>query len=198
MIVAFMAFFVTAMIASAGVFLMLAGRAVAHVQVKLLDYGFRIRSRLDLDDDWEVVAFWKRDVRDKHVTYFCEGHTGRIGAVAASDFHGLLGDRNGLAILTKSRDLNLAILGHEKLQMGFHFLNDLAPVWTGFGFFMSFLRVFGVVVSFMAFFFGDQGSGSSEGDCQDGGRECCFVCYCFLFHMVVLFSRYFFLICRSD
>ena len=59
-------------IAGAGIFLVVAGGAVAEVQVEFLQNRFAF-ARLDLDDDGKVVSSGKRPIGNQDRPFFGEG-----------------------------------------------------------------------------------------------------------------------------
>src|SRR5690606_22907969 len=128
-----LALLVVAVVADAGVFLVVAGGAVGEVQVESFEDGLGVGGGLDLDDDGEVVAFGEGNVGDEDVALFLEVHPGGVGAAAAGDLDGLLADGHGSAFVVQSGDLDFAVVGHEELQVRLDSVEHSAAVGAGLG-----------------------------------------------------------------
>lgn len=176
-------------IAGAGILLVRALGALDKIEIELLGYLFRLRSRGDCDDNREVVAFRKRDVGDKDVALFSELHPGRVGAVPSDDADLLGGDGLEFLIVADRGDAYFAIVGHEELEVRFDRSEEASSVRSVLNagvivvviVAVFFLFVFGVVVVFfivrvigvigvIGMFFFRAGDGG-ESKCRGGEEE---------------------------
>ena len=123
-------------LADAGVFLVLAGRALFEVQVELLIDGLRLRVGLDAHGDREVVAFGQRVAGDELAAVFLELELRGLAAVAGGDGDDLAAELGGFQVFGQRGDFDFAVLGDEELQMGFDGGDDFAAVRAGGCFFV--------------------------------------------------------------
>ena len=145
-VVAFMTFCFTSMIAGAGVFFVGASGANVEVQVELLDDGLSVGRDLYLDDDGDVVAFGEGFVEDERFTVFSEAHAGRIGTVSSDDADGLFCHGDGFALVIDRRDFDSAIFRDKEFQVRIHSGEDTSAVGASdfFGMVVVFVVVLGV------------------------------------------------------
>lgn len=176
----FMAFFLAAVGASAGVFRIFAGWAVAEVEGELFDHCLGVRRGFDLDDDWQVVAFRKRDVGDERVAVLGEAHAGRVRAAAAGDSDALLAERNGFARVIDRCDLHLAVRGDKELKVGLDAGEDATAVRAGdlLGLISVFVIRMFLVIGVVMILFGQDGACETDYEGRRKGGEV-LVCFCF-------------------
>jgi hypothetical protein len=117
----------------AGVFLVLAGRALFEVQVELLGDGLGTFLLADLHHGGEVVAFRDGFVADEHVAILGEAQLGRSRAVAKGDADDLLAWGDDFHVVVNEADFDLLVFVHEELDVGLDFGDELAAGGTGFG-----------------------------------------------------------------
>lgn len=179
MIVVIVTFVVVTVVAGAGVFQVVAGRAVVEVQVEFFADFLRVVGGLDRDDDREVIALREGLIRDERITFFGELHLDRVFAITGDDIDALLAKRNGFSVIIDGGDLHLAVLGHEELEVRFDFGEDATAVGAGYflavvvTFMVIVVGMFLVVVAFVITFFviireGEWGGDESDGGCRDG------------------------------
>ena len=159
--VAFMAGCFLRVVAGASVFEVGACRAIGHIEVKLLSYGFGIGAHLDLEDYRKTLAFGDDFVRDEFVAVLGEGEFRWCRAVAHGDSDHLGGGGDDLARIVEETDFHFLVGGDEELGIWRDSVNDAATV-MGFDFLRS----------------------SGEGEAGDDGGDGCY----FSFHNVCLVS----------
>lgn len=106
-------------VAGAGVLLVGALGALHEIQIELVRNRLAVGSVLDLNDDGEVISLRKSDVGNQHIALLFEFHAGRIRTIPTDYFHDLLADWLEFFVVGDTGDLDLTILGHEELQVGF-------------------------------------------------------------------------------
>ena len=87
---------------------------------------------LDLQHDWETVAFGKSVVRDKSVTIEFEIHSCRVGSIASDQGNDLGSDRDDLAVFNL-QDFYPAILQYKKLKVGLYRGDKTTSIGTFLG-----------------------------------------------------------------
>lgn len=157
-------------LAGAGVFLEFAGRALFEVQVELLSDGLGIGLLLDLHNGGEVVAGGDGLVADELVAILGEGELGGGGAISKGDGHDLGTRSDDLVVVIHETDLDLVVLVHEKLSVGFDFMDEAATGRAGLRFMLMVVLFCGVHVR-----------GSEACDEEAEGEE-------FRFHIVFRFG----------
>ena len=174
--------FVVTVIAGAGILLVVAGRAIGQVQVKLLDHRLGVGSWLDLYNHRKIIAFRKCDIGEQNIAFLFQRHAGRVGSAATGDADSLFADRDRFPIFSERGDLDFAILGDEELEMGLDCVEDAAAVGTGFGVIVVVVMAFVFFVLVVLFVGLQRGCAEGEGE---HGRECREGFQCevgFLFH----------------
>ena len=158
MVVSFMPLFIATVGAGAGVFGVFTGRALGEFQVELFGDGLGVRSRLDLNNDREVLAFGDRLVGHEFISVHGEGQLGRGRAVAHGDGDGLSCGCDDFAGCVEEADLHFLFRGDAELGIRRDRVDDAATV-RGF----DFLRRIG-----------EGEVGDDEGDDFSFHLVCCF------------------------
>ena len=145
-------------ITSAGVLLVFAFRAISKVQVEFLSDGFRVRGCLDLNDGRKIIAFRNDLIRDQFIALF--GETQLRGGRAIAEGYGddLFAGGDDLHVVVDKTDLDLVVLVHKELSMGFDFRDQFATGWARFG----------MIMVMIVFFFFGSADGERQTECVDG------------------------------
>jgi len=111
---------VFAVFANAGVFLVVARRAFAEVEVELFSNGFGTRTCLDVKDNWKVVSFGQRFIGDESVSRFRKAQSSRIRTVSPDNADYLFGRSDDVPFLVEESDFHFSAVVDVELEVRFY------------------------------------------------------------------------------
>lgn len=117
--------------AGAGVFEVIAARAVVEIEVEALHDRLGPGLRLDLEDGGDVLSGGEGLVGDQDPILLGEGEPGWGGALSTDGPDGLFSGRDDLVVMVEEGDLHFPILGDKEFGVWLDAHEHLSAVRTG-------------------------------------------------------------------